>query len=202
MAVSLYKVGLSLVACDMVNKGEISMRDLVYYQPWQFVGGTGILQYNLNFNTLTVDTLIEYSIKYSDNIAATMLYTYVGGWYNYKYRLFEILNIMGNEDNISTAGIELATLKYIYENKDNPNYSTLIEYLKDTTFHDRLDKYILQEITAHKIGTYEVNTHNIGIVFTEEPYIIIVMSNNLYNAPKKIANISKIIYEYNTGRGE
>ena len=197
-AASIYKVGLSLVAYNMVESGEITLDDLVYYSPWQYQGGTGILQYDLSFGALPLETLIEYSIKYSDNIAATMVYSYIGGWNNFKWRLFELLGIdYGDYNNVTSARIELEVLKYIYENRNNLNYDTLIDYLKNTDFHDRLDKYLPQDIVAHKIGSDEGYTHDIGIVFTEEPYIIIMMTDNVYNGPDKIADISKAMYLYN-----
>lgn len=197
-AASLYKVGLSIVAYEMVNNGEITLDDLVYYSPWQYQGGTGILQYDLGFGALPLSTLIEYSIRYSDNIAATMVYSYIGGWNNFKRSFFELLCIdYGDYDNVTSARIELEALKYIYENRNNSNYSTLIDYLKNTDFHDRLDKYLPQDIVAHKIGSDEGFTHDVGIVLTEEPYIIIIMTDNVYNGPDKIADISKAMYLYN-----
>ena len=197
-AASIYKVGLSLVAYNMVECGEITLEDLVYYSPWQYQGGTGILQYDLSFGALPLGTLIEYTIKYSDNIAATMVYSYIGGWNNFKWRLFEILGIdYGDYDNVTSARVELEVLKYIYENRNNSNYKTLIDYLKNTDFHDRLDKYLPQNIVAHKIGSDEGYTHDVGIVFTEEPYIVIMMTDNVYNGPDKIADISKAMYLYN-----
>ena len=197
-AASLYKLGLSLVAYNMVDNGEITLDDLVYYSPWQYQGGTGILQYDLSFGALPLRTLIEYSIKYSDNIAATMIYSYIGGWSNFKWMLFEILDIdYGDYDNITSARVELEILRYIYENRNNSNYATLIDYLKNTDFHDRLDKYLPQDIVAHKIGSNEGYTHDIGIVFTDEPYIIIMMTDNVYDGPDKIADISKAMYLYN-----
>lgn len=197
-AASIYKVGLSLVVYNMVENGEITLEDLVYYSPWQYQEGTGILQYDLSFGALPLGTLIEYTIRYSDNIAATMVYSYIGGWNNFKWRLFELLGIdYGDYDNVTSARVELEVLKYIYRNRNNSNYGTLIDYLKNTDFHDRLDKYLPQSIVAHKIGSDEGYTHDIGIVFTDEPYIIIMMTDNVYNGPDKIADISKAIYLYN-----
>lgn len=197
-AASLYKAGLSLVGYNMVNNGEITLDDLIYYSPWQFQEGSGILQYDISFGSLPLRTLLEYSIRYSDNIAATMVYSYVGGWTNYKWRLFNLLGIdYGNYDNITSARVEFETLKYIYDNKDS--YPDLVKDLKNTDFHDRLDKYLPYEEVAHKIGTDEGFTHDIGIVFTDEPYIIVMMTDNVYNGPDKIADISKALYLYNKG---
>lgn len=196
-AASLYKVGLSIVAYDMVNNGQVTLDDLIYYSPTQFQGGTGILQYDTSFGSLPLRTLLEYTIKYSDNIAATMVYSYLGGWSNYRWKLFNLLNIdYGNYDNTTSARAEFETLKYLYDNREK--YSLLIDDLKNTDFHDRLDKYLPQDKVAHKIGSDEGYTHDIGIVFTDEPYIIIMMTDNVYNGPDKIADISKAVYLYNT----
>lgn len=197
-AASLYKLGLNIVVYDMVNNGQISLDDIIYYNQGQFQGGTGILQYDTTFNSLPLRTLLEYSIVYSDNIAATMIYDYIGGWVNYKAKLFSILEIdIGSYENITSARIELEVLKYLYKHKDESGYKLLIDDMKNTEFHDRIDRLIPYKEVAHKIGSNDDATHDVGIVFSDEPYVLVFITDGLYNAPDKIAEISKAIYLYN-----
>jgi len=47
--------------------------------------------------------------------------------------------------------------------------------------------------------------HDVGIVYAEKPYIVVVMTKNVKNeqsANKAIANISKIIHDYVEGKTE
>ena len=89
-------------------------------------------------------------------------------------------------------------LKKLYENKDNNYlYDRMKENLKNTVFKDRLALYLPDGIVAHKIGNYSSYIHDVGIIYTNNPYILCIMTNNLNNAYIKIADISKIVYEYN-----
>ena len=99
------------------------------------------------------------------------------------------------ENNKTTPEIQFRLLKLIYENRKDSYYSHLIQTMKNTIFHDRLDKYIPSNIVAHKIGNYGAAVNDIGIVFTEKPYIIIIYSENAGGAHEKIAQLSLMIYE-------
>lgn len=197
-AASTYKVGLNVVAYDMVEKGYISLNDQVYYNSSQFQEGTGVLQYEENLSSVQLQTLLDYSIQCSDNIAATMIFDYVGGWVNYRSKLFDLLDIQsGSYENLTTANNELKVLQYIYDNRSNENYQRLINDMKTTVFHERLDKYIPQEEVAHKVGDYEYAANDIGIVFTDKPYVIIMLTDDVIDADEKIATVSKMLYYYN-----
>lgn len=66
--------------------------------------------------------------------------------------------------------------------------------MKTTVFHDRLDKYVPQNIVAHKIGNYGAFVNDVGIVNATKPYIIAIYTEGMPNANEVIANISKILY--------
>ena len=70
--------------------------------------------------------------------------------------------------------------------------------MENTIYHDRIDRYIDTVAVAHKIGDYGAVANDIGIVFTKEPYVITVYTDDIVSAYEKIAELSKIIYEYNT----
>lgn len=67
--------------------------------------------------------------------------------------------------------------------------------MKETVFHDRLDKYVPKNIVAHKIGNYGAFVNDAGIVYAPKPYIIAVYTEGLTNADEIIANINKMLYE-------
>ena len=54
---------------------------------------------------------------------------------------------------------------------------------------------------AHKIGSMDLFCHDVGIVYTQKPYIICVLSTDGSNNDEKasvIANISKKVYDFHT----
>ena len=86
------------------------------------------------------------------------------------------------------------SLKRLYDNPDNnPLYDTIIEHMKNTIFHDRLDKYLPYEVVAHKIGSYNEYTHDTGIVYSERPYSLSVYTKSIDTEP--MAKLSRAIYD-------
>lgn len=99
-----------------------------------------------------------------------------------------------DEINNLTAKQQGIILRRLYDNPDNnPLYDIIIEHMKNTIFHDRLDKYLPYEIVAHKIGSYNEYTHDTGIVYSERPYSLSVYTKSIN--PEPIAKLSKIIYD-------
>ena len=57
------------------------------------------------------------------------------------------------------------------------------------------------ERVAHNVGNYDEVVNDEGIVFMDNPYIIIFLSDVVEYAADAIADISKVIYIYNANRG-
>ena len=192
---STYKVFMNIAAYETIKSGYGSLDDVIYYSDVYYEDGTGILQ-SENFSCLDVQTLLDYSIIYSDNIATNMVTGYLGGMYTVLYTVGEILDeSICVSDNIITPNQMFAALKFIYDNKGEEYYSHMIETMEKTIFHERIDKDLPQEIVAHKIGTYGMYIHDVGIVFVKDnPYILVVYTCGIDNADEVISNISNIIY--------
>lgn len=195
-AASTYKVGLNLLYYYLALTNEISLDDTISYQSSDYEEGTGILCSNASIGSYSIQNLLDLSIIYSDNIATNMLGRYLGGHAAIRSNLYQLLNIdYTSKGNKITPNIEFEILKFIYANRENSNFAHLLEVLTQTKFNDRMDKYIPTEITAHKIGTYGCYIHDVGIILDDNPYILIMYTNNVDNAAEKIAQVSKSIYE-------
>lgn len=195
LAASTYKIGLNLLVYNLASTGEIDLTDTITYESSDYEDGTGLLCTEPTIGTYTIQELLDLSIQYSDNIATNMLGRYLGGHALVRKNLYELLNIdYPYEENTITADIESQILMYIYNHRDSENYSHLIDTLTKTEFHERLDKYIPQDIVAHKIGSNESYIHDVGIILSDSPYILAIYTNNLTDAEEKIAQISKAIY--------
>jgi len=198
---STHKVPLTIVLYDLVQSGKINLNSKVEYVHSQhYEGGSGVLQGYLVGEYLPPQTFAELSkrsLLNSDNIAANMLITGINQvtslYREYGKILEEPLNRTGNL--FSTNEMRKFLLK-LYENKDNnPYYKNIIQYLKDSSTGVRMGRYIPEGIVANKYGSFQGNYHDIGIVFGDRPFILVIYTKDLSNAEKVIADISKIVYE-------
>jgi len=199
-AASTVKVPMNMVLMNLAQDGKIDFEGSMEFQDSDFEGGTGILQTQDLSAPIPLKTLSKYSIIYSDNIATQMLIRKIGR--EKMYDSFEDLldRDVDHEENLTTAKNAADFLKLLYKNPDNnPYYAGLIENMKNTAFHDRIDKYIPEEITAHKIGSYASYVNDIAIIYTDRPYILVVYTMGLREPEEKIAQISKMIYDYQSG---
>lgn len=195
-AASTVKVPMNMVLFDMVKEGKININSTVKYNSkTDYEGGTGILQSQKLSKPIALQKLSDYSIIYSDNIATRMIIRTIGRS-EMKRRFGVKAGHTVPTKNTITPNEQLTFLKQLYENKNNNSYYTrLIDIMKKTEFHDRLDKYVPQDIVAHKIGNYGSYVNDIGIIYSTKPYIIAVYTEGLANANESIANINKMLYE-------
>jgi len=201
LAASTVKVQMNVIAYDWVDKGKLNLEEKLSYSKNDYEDGTGILQDEDKSKPFKIQDLLDYSIIYSDNIATNMIIRRLGGSKNLRTMVNRKFKInMDTSGNYITPKGEFTILKYLYENSNNENYAHLIDIMKSTVFHDRMDKYISQEITAHKTGDYDEYVNDVGIVFTEKPYILVAYTYNLQDGYEDIARLSQMVYEYHLSK--
>lgn len=200
-AASTYKVGMNIVAYNKVNAGKLNLSEGLKYSSKYYEAGTGILQGQKSTTLkkpISIQTLLSYSIKYSDNIATNMMSSKLGGTSVVRTAVGSLVGIStfnGQRKNLITPEIEFRLLKLLYNNRANTNYARLIKDMKETSFHDRIDLYLPHSLVAHKIGNYGAWTNDVGIIFTEQPYIFVMYTNGVTGSNSVIANLSKLIYK-------
>lgn len=216
VAASTTKVPLCMMILDQAFEGKISLEDIIYYEEIDNEGGSGVLYYLSEVPNITIGEAVYLSIVESDNIAKNMLHRIS------EISLTDYLRDITEDDSIPyenyiTAEQLYKVLERLYENPDNnPYYEKLIGYMKETVFHDRLDKYLPYDIVAHKIGDYYRYFHDCGIVYAKDTYILVILTKDIGDlsdepyengsederylldwgneAYEMIANISKEIY--------
>jgi beta-lactamase class A len=197
IAGSTIKVQMNMVLSDLFYNGQASENETLKYTEDCYEEGTGILQGTDLSNPFPIMLLSEYSITHSDNIATNMIIDRIG-YENLKNSVDTKLgHATDHSGNYITPNDETKLLKILYENStQNPYYPEIIKNMKNTDFHERIDLYIPNDIVAHKIGDYGNYVNDVGIIYTKQPYILSVYTNELVNASEVIAHISKMIYDY------
>lgn len=153
-------------------------------------GGAGILQGKAFGTRYSLNTIMNWTCKYSDNQGANFLGYYAGNQYDQKMKN-EISRVLGRKwDRFRyvTARENSLLLKEIYHNGGQ-----VLSYLSNTTYdYQRIPKYIPVRV-AHKIGDLYGYAHDCGIVYTNKPFIISIMTNN--SSYETISKIAKDVYD-------
>lgn len=196
VAASTIKVPINMLMYDMIQEKKIDINEKLEFEECDYEEGAGILQGKDLSKPIAIKTLSDYSIKYSDNIAINMILRKVGNENKYDY----IEKIIGtptiHTGNDTTPEDSFKILEKLYLNLNNNIYYTaMIETMKKTESHDRIDKYIPREIVAHKIGDFAECVNDIAIVNKKNPYILVVFTESLPGANEIIAQVSKMIYD-------
>ena len=209
-AVYLYQLALA-GNCNLNEKLEYT-KDLARF-PVAIVGQE-------KFGTFfTIERLIEYSIRYSDNTAYNMLLNKFGytGFKNY----YESRGL--NLKPGMTIGINSMTdieymafyLEQIYEFIEEKNLYS--ETLKNYMINTELQVIKADAPVARKYGFMNTDMSEIGIVFDEErPYLLIIRTKGYYDAisdtysiildgkyedyPVTFEKISRAVEEYNNSK--
>lgn len=195
-AASTMKVPIAMMIADKLGKNELKEDTLIEYTINDDCDGAGVLQGAVSEgDQLKVIDLMKYMIEESDNVATSMLKRNVGNIGDYITDLTSIK--VDNEKNFITPKQSCMILKSLYNKScEDIYYKKIIQFMKSTTTHDRLDKYIPKEIVAHKIGDYENYVNDVGLIFTNEPYILSVYTEDVMEQGREnIAQISKVIYD-------
>ncbi len=129
----------------------------------------------------TVEELIQYSIRNSDNMAYYLLFlTFGRSGFNDYIRSLGLEEPLLYTIEYTTIGAEPAAkcMMEIYRYAQETGNTFLIDHLKNTTHRRQIDAGTDAEI-AHKYGFQDgknLGYHDAAIVYAEEPYILTICS--------------------------
>lgn len=192
---STAKLFVNMAMYDLVEKGQLSLSQKVYYTPLEYEGGTGILQNMDKTGGFTLETLADYSILYSDNIAFNMILHFIGRENALDY-YESVINHDTNRQIMSMGALDGYELMELLYKSNSENLKHMLDMMKETSFSSMLPKYLATAVVAHKVGFYSTFYHDVGIVYDQEnPYIIAVFTDGLASPEETIAEVSRLVYE-------
>lgn len=183
VAASTYKLPLNLYYYEMENAGEIA--------PDALITGGGA----------TLDWCHYLSIVESNNEISHALLYRIGTFRDYKIALRKYFTMTDDEidekyyqNNFFCTRMMMDTLEYVYANAEE--FPELLDYMKQSLPKDGyFKKYVTDVDVAHKYGSFEGAENDVGIFYTERPFLLAVYTQ--YAGVEIVSLAAQLAYSYN-----
>lgn len=178
---STIKAPMAMYIYESAEKGLIDLEEKLTYTPAYYNTGSGILKNREFNNSYTIRELVSFATIHSDNAAHNMLMDRFG-----RVNMYDFWNNLGTKSifreysnwgvtNANDATIYMKEL-YDYYNRDTELSNELMNNFKNVDFKPLSDKNGKNN-TANKSGWSGTAFHDAAIVFDDNPYILVVLSN-------------------------
>lgn len=177
---STIKAPTDIYIYEMASKGDISLDEELVYTGNYYSTGSGVLK-NKEFNTkYDIRTLLNYSIEHSDNAAHNMLIDRYGRenmlnfWKEKGTNAIFTINNNWGVTNAHDAIIYMSELYNFYiDNKEYGEEAMNNFLIANPKFIKGKNNYQV----ANKSGWSGTAIHDVSIVFANNPYIVVALSN-------------------------
>ncbi|MBR1659026.1 MAG: serine hydrolase [Oscillospiraceae bacterium] len=181
VAGSMYKLPLCMLYADMIAEGT--------RQPTDYVGN------------YTIAYAIQRAIANSDNDAADALEGALGMTHrSYRQKAAEYSGVDVStlpesyySDNHNSPRVMLGTLKHLYENSER--YNEIIFWMTQAMPGGYFRKNPSPYTVAQKYGSFQHCDATCGIVYTPQPYLLVVFVNGRYDE-QAIADMATLTMNY------
>lgn len=193
VAASVIKIPILVEAFRRERDGELSMEEKFVIRPEDKMPSCGALTYLHDGLEVTLADLCVLMIILSDNSATNLLIDRLGIDHvnqtlrnlglektTLRRRLFDSAASKKGIQNHITAREMGMLLKLIYEKKciSQTADEKMMRILKDQRLNGKIPFFLDDYEIAHKTGEDDGTTHDVGIVFAEEPIIVCFASNH------------------------
>lgn len=198
-AASTIKAPEAIYIYEQAEKGNVNLKDTLTYTSGYYSDGTGILKntpFNVNY---TIRDLVGYSVIHSDNAAHLML--------NNKYKSENIYNYWKEKgtttiyssggpwgDLTANDGTIYMEELYNYYLTNTENSKELLNYFKKSWKVISAPNNIT---IASKSGWSNNSLHDVALIFDDNPYTLVILSNRGYTEYQDFFNkMSNLTYEF------
>jgi beta-lactamase class A len=198
-AASLIKLPVFITLYQEVESGKVDLSTIYTLKSSDIRGGSGSLQYKKPGTEISYQDMAKLMGKESDNTSFNIFRNILGD-----QKIKSVINTIGMyqtslEDNETSAyDVSLLYKKlYLGQLVNDGHKEEILGYLTDTIYEDYIPKGIPEVNVAHKFGR-EVNvTNDAGIVLSEKPFVISILSGGIIykEADEFIPNFSKFVFE-------
>lgn len=177
---STYKVPLNMYFYEMQAAGEISGDEHICAS--------------------TLDECHRESILYSNNELSFAMIFRLGQIKDYKESILKYITVPVEEippeyyyDHLFSTRMMMDILKYLYAHSED--FPEMLGYMEEAVPNDYFREYTMDMTVAHKYGDYNGFHNDVGIFYTEEPFLLAVYTQNL--DPETVARAGALMRTYN-----
>lgn len=165
-------------------------------------GETAPVQYKISRSGI-VGELMRKSLVDSDNDTSELLlrYAYEGQGYDHyldRIKVYGDYDFSGFDremlyDNYFPCDYMIGCLQYLYEH--SVDYAVVIDYLKQAQPGMYFKRYLSCEV-AHKYGYLGDNYNDVGIIYTETPFLLACYTDGVPNGENVVGRLAELMAEY------
>ena len=198
---STIKAPFALYSFKEMDKGNGSQEELKVYEVKFRRDGSGVLKNKESGTSYSLKDLFYYTINYSDNVAYYMVHD---RFYSENYNTFlkglgckQLYLYSGSKWSFIDARSMALIWQEIYKYKDETEYGKHLFDLLTNAEYNYMKEGMEKYNSAHKSGWTPRETHDSGIVFADDDYIVVTLNNNNgnYSAKSQLLNICGCIEE-------
>lgn len=190
---SIVKAPYCMWLLDKASRGEIDLQEPLVYSTQMAKEGSGSVKNLPDGTVLTVDELIAYTVRESDNTAFSMLRSKFGTAEYKRYtKQFDLVypedvkQVSNGNLTARDAGQYLAALYRFFS--ENPNGAVLKAHMQNTK-----SKYVYTKYPcAQKFGNYDGCYNVIAVVEADEPYFLAVLTRDFENSKAVVAFVREV----------
>jgi cell wall-associated NlpC family hydrolase len=150
----------------------------------------------------SVKNLVEQMITASDNNATNILIDHIGmdtlnqffkekGYSNTK---LQRKMLASGSENLTSLNDTMSFLKKLYQNRNSEPYSSMLSTMKRQQIKTKIPSKISVPV-ANKTGELGSVENDIGIVFSDNPFAIVVLTNEVSNSASVRSGIGSLAKE-------
>lgn len=208
-AASIIKIPIACEFFRLVKNDQIDENTRIKVTNENLVEGAGVIKLLDRDDKFTLLDLVKLMLAVSDNSATNQVVDLIGwenvekymkqlGLKNTAYR-HKMMIKAGRGPNLTTAEDILALFEKL-NNKELPHSEKIIEILKQQQDRTRIPLLLPDEVeVAHKPGSLPEAMHDAGIIYSENPFIFVFLSDD--QKDKRLTNgvlseCAKLCYDY------
>lgn len=188
VAASTFKLPLNLYYYDLERQGEID--------PDAWIEGAGTTLSDAHYQSLV----------YSNNDVSIGLLYNLGDFRTYKTLMRKYFTMTDEEidyiyyvDNYYCTRMMLDALKYLYDN--SADFEEMLGYMKEAQPGEYFKAGVPEEYeVAHKYGWFEGAVNDVGIIYTPEPFLLAVYTQDMSAAV--VADAAALMTDYNLAHAQ
>jgi len=208
-AASVIKIPLVVEFFRQVKTGAHDLKKRVVIKPENIVKGSGVVHLLDAGNAYTTGDLVKLAMILSDNAATNEVIDLVG-WENVEKHMKELglesttfrhkmMIKAGRGPNLITTKDVSLLLEKLFED-ELPYSKDILDILSEEKLRDRIPKYIPNDIKiSHKTGSLSEAVHDVGIVFSDNPFIFCFLTDNQKNkelTKETVGKCAKLCFDY------